>query len=79
MDILTFFGCILVLYIVLKIISLPFRVILKFIINSMVGGIILWLCIFFGIGIAVNTTMILLTGLFGVPGLVLAVILTAIL
>lgn len=64
---------------ILKIIALPFKIAIKFIINSIVGGIVLWICAFFGIGIAVNTAMIILTGLFGVPGLVIALLFTVIL
>lgn len=64
---------------ILKIIALPFKIAIKFIINSIVGGIVLWICAFFGIGIAVNTAMIILTGLFGIPGLIIALIFTVIL
>lgn len=64
---------------ILKIIALPFKIAIKFIINSIVGGIVLWICAFFGIGIAVNTAMIILTGLFGIPGLVIALLFTVIL
>ena len=64
---------------ILKIIALPFKIAIKIIINSIVGGIVLWICAFFGIGIAVNTAMIILTGLFGIPGLVIALLFTVIL
>lgn len=76
MSILTYIVAIAILIIVLKILTFPFKVIIKFIINSIIGGIILGICEFFGIGIAVNTVMIVLTGLFGVPGLVIAVLIT---
>lgn len=64
---------------ILKLIALPFKIAIKFIVNSIVGGIVLWICAFFGIGIAVNTAMIILTGLFGIPGLVIALLFTVIL
>lgn len=79
MSILSFLIGIVVLIVVLKIISLPFKIILRFILNSIVGGIVLWILAFFGIVVAVNNIMILLTGLFGIPGLVIALILTVIL
>lgn len=79
MSILYYLIGLAVLVLVLKIIALPFKIIMRFIINSIVGGIVLWVCAFFGIGIVVNTLMIILTGLFGIPGLVIALILTAIL
>ena len=78
MSILSFIIGLAVLVLVLKVISLPFKIIIKFIINSIVGGIVLWILAFFGIVVAVNTLMIVLTGLFGIPGLVIALILTTI-
>ena len=79
MSILYYLVGLAVLVIVLKIIALPFKIIFRFILNSIVGGIVLWICAFFGIGIAVNTAMIILTGLFGIPGLVAALLFTIIL
>ena len=79
MSILYYLVGLAILVIVLKIISLPFRIIFRFVLNSIVGGIVLWICAFFGIGIAVNTAMIILTGLFGIPGLVAALLFTVIL
>lgn len=79
MSILYYLIGLAVLVLILKIISLPFKIIIRFIINSIVGGIVLWVLAFFGIGIAVNTVMIILTGLFGIPGLVIALILTMLL
>jgi inhibitor of the pro-sigma K processing machinery len=67
---------IVLLIIVLKIISMPFKIITKFIFNSIIGGIILYVCYFFGIGITLYWWTILLTGLFGVPGFVLSAIIT---
>lgn len=79
MSILYYLIGLAILVVVLKIISLPFKIIFRFVLNSIVGGIVLWICAFFGIGIAVNTAMIILTGLFGIPGLVAALLFTVIL
>lgn len=79
MSILSFIIGIIVLIVVLKIIALPFKIIFRFILNSIIGGIVLWILAFFGIVVAVNNIMILLTGLFGIPGLVIALIFTFIL
>lgn len=76
MDILSYVIAIAVLILVLKILTLPMKIIIKFVINSIVGGIILYICAFFGIFVAVNWWMVVLTGLFGVPGLVVAAIIT---
>lgn len=78
MSILSFIIGIALLIIVLKILTFPIKLIFKFVVNSIIGGIILAICAFFGIIVAVNKWMILLTGLFGVPGLVIALIITMI-
>lgn len=76
MNIITFLVGIALLVIVLKIISLPFKIIIKFIINSIIGGIILAVCAYFGILINVYWWTVVLTGLFGVPGFVISLIIT---
>lgn len=79
MSILSYVVAFAVLILVLKIIALPFKIAIKFIINSIIGGIILAICAFFGIGIVLNWWMIVLTGLFGIPGFAIAVIITMLL
>ena len=74
MNIVSFLIGIVILIVVLKIISLPFKLIMKFIINSIIGGIILFALGYFGIGIVVYWWTVLLTGLFGIPGLVCAAV-----
>lgn len=76
MNILSYIIAFAVLVFILKIIALPFKIAIKFIINSIVGGIVLAICAFFGIGIVLNWWMIVLTGLFGIPGFAIAVLLT---
>ncbi len=76
MSILSYVVAFAVLILVLKIIALPFKIAIKFIINSIIGGIILAICSFFGVGIVLNWWMIVLTGLFGIPGFAIAVIIT---
>jgi inhibitor of the pro-sigma K processing machinery len=76
MDIVSFLIGIVVLIVVLKILSLPFKIIIKFVVNSIIGGIILAICAYFGILINVYWWTVLLTGLFGVPGFVIATIIT---
>ena len=76
MNIISFLIGIFVLVIILKLISLPFKIIIKFVINSIIGGILLSICSFFGLGITITGLTVLLTGLFGVPGFVIAAIIT---
>lgn len=76
MSIMSFIFAIIGLIIFLKLIALPFKLIIRFIINSIIGGIILWILAFFGIFVVLNWWTIVLTGLLGVPGLVIAVLIT---
>lgn len=76
MTILSYVFAILALIIVLKLISLPFKIIIKFIINSIIGGVILTVLSLFGFGIAITWWVVVLTGLFGVPGVVVAILLS---
>lgn len=76
MSIVSFIVAILALIIVLKLISLPFKIIIKFIINSIIGGVILAVLSFFGFGITITWWVVALTGLFGVPGVVIAILLS---
>ena len=79
MDIISYIIAIAVLIIFLKILSLPFKIIMKFVANSIIGGIIIVALSFFGIGIAIEWWTVVLTGLLGVPGLVIALIITILL
>ena len=78
MGIIGFIITIGVLVLVLKLISLPFKIIIKFIVNSIIGGIFLAVLSIFGIGITITGLMVVLTGLFGIPGTIIAIIISAI-
>lgn len=75
-TIVSFVIGIAILIVVLKLISLPFKLIIKFVINSIVGGLILFGLSAIGVGIAIYWWTILLTGLLGIPGLVIAIVLS---
>lgn len=79
MDILTFIIGILILIVVLKIISFPFKLIMKFVINSIIGGVILAILSYISIGIPIYWWTVALTGILGVPGLVVAIVISIIL
>ena len=78
MGIISFIIAIGVLVLVLKLISLPFKIIIKFMINSIIGGIFLAVLSMIGIGITITGLMVVLTGLFGIPGMIIAIIISAI-
>lgn len=76
MNILSYIVAIAALIIVLKIISLPLKLITKFVFNSIIGGIILAICFRLGFVVVISWWMVVLTGLFGVPGLVISMLIT---
>ena len=79
MFILSFIVPILVVLLVLKLLALPFKIITKVLVNSILGGIILLILGFLGIGIVITWWLIALTGLLGIPGLIIGIIISAIL
>lgn len=76
MDFLVYFIAIAILIIVLKILMFPIKLIGKFIINSVIGGVILYLLAKVGIFITVTWWSIVLTGILGIPGVIISVILS---
>lgn len=79
MTYLSFFVALIVLYIILKILAAPVKIIIKLLINAFVGGVVLFLINLVGasFGIVLNITWItsLIVGIFGVPGVVLVILL----
>ena len=76
MSIISFIISIAVLILILKLISLPFKLIIKFVLNSIAGGLVLMFLSFLGIGITVTGLMVVLTGLLGIPGLLIAIVIS---
>lgn len=76
MNILTFIIAVAILIIVLKILTFPFRIIIKFVINSIIGALVVFALGFFGIAITITWWTIGLIGLLGVPGVVIALIIS---
>lgn len=79
MEYLSFIIALIILYIVLKIIALPVKIIIKLMVNAFVGGVVLFLINLVGasLGFALNITWLtsLIVGIFGVPGVVLVILL----
>jgi inhibitor of the pro-sigma K processing machinery len=77
-GLLYFLIAILGLFILVKILSLPIKILIRLIINAIIGTIILHIINFFGaaIGFTLNITLLnsLIAGFFGVPGVVFLII-----
>ena len=78
-SVIIYLACLIVIFIVGKVFFLPIKSIVKLIINSLLGGFIIYIVnvigASFGFHIGLNVGTALFTGLLGVPGVVFLVIL----
>ncbi len=65
---------IIILCLIAKIIALPMKLLWKFITNSLIGAVMLWVVNLFGTGVPIDIMRALIAGIFGIPG-VLAILL----
>ncbi len=76
---LVYFACVIAIFIIGKILFVPLKMIFKLILNSILGGILIWLINLAGITwelhIGINVITMLTVGLLGVPGAVLLTVL----
>ncbi len=74
-TIVVYLGCIIFLFIIGKIFVLPIKFILKLIGNSIIGGILIFIVnlvgSLFGFHIGLNIITAIVTGILGIPGVVL--------
>lgn len=75
---ITFIIAIAVLFIVLKILSLPMKLIIKLVVNGLIGGVVIWLINLigasFGFAITLNWITALVVGILGIPGVIILAI-----
>lgn len=76
MSYLMFIISLFILVTILKILTFPIRIIWKFIVNSIVGGVLLYVLAKIGISMTIAWWSILLTGILGVPGVIISIILS---
>ena len=76
---LVILGCIIVLWIIGKIFSVPLKALFKLIMNSVLGGLLIFIINLIGavwnFHIGLNIVTAILVGILGIPGAVLLVIL----
>ena len=65
-----------VLCLIGKIVSLPLKFLWKMITNSIVGAVMLWIVNLFGAGIQITFIKALVAGVFGIPGVLVVVLLS---
>ena len=78
-EIVGFILTAMVFLIILKILTLPFKIIIKVGLNILVGGIVLGICTALGIGIVIHWWTIALTAILGLPGFFIAALIAVIL
>ena len=76
MHILSYVVALAIFLVVLKILSLPIKIIFKLFINSLAAGLVLFVLAHFGIIIVLNTGIILLSAILVIPGLIIVIIIT---
>lgn len=76
---LVYFACVIAIFIIGKLLFVPLKMIFKLILNSILGGILIWIInlagITWGLHIGINIITMLTVGLLGVPGAVLLTVL----
>ena len=76
---LVILGCIVVLWIIGKIFSVPLKALFKLIVNSVLGGLLIFIINLLGSAggfhIGLNVVTAVLVGLLGIPGAILLIIL----
>lgn len=82
-TIITFLVCIISIIILGRIFILPLKKILKLLLNSILGGLLIviinWIGGTFGIHIGLNVFTAIFIGILGIPGAILLIIFTMIL
>ena len=67
-----------ILFIVLKLLALPMKLIIKLVVNGLIGGVVIWVINLigasFGFTIALNWITALVVGILGIPGVIILAI-----
>ena len=74
MEILYLLVVVVGLWLVIKVFKKPIKFILKMLINTFVGFVVLFLLNLFGIDIELNLLNALVTGILGLPGVIILLI-----
>lgn len=73
-----FLIAIIILFVVVKLLSWPLKILLKLVVNGVLGAILLFIINMFGkyigLKIGINIVTALIAGVFGIPGVIFLVI-----
>ena len=74
-GILVILGVILAAWVLLKLFKVSFKIIWKLLVNALIGGLVLFVLNFIpGVNMPINWLTTILTGLFGVPAVLVIII-----
>ena len=73
-NLIAFVVGVVILGVIIKLITIPFRLFWKFIVNSIIGAIMLWVVSLFGVAVKINIISSLIAGVLGVPGVIIIVL-----
>ena len=76
MTVITFIGAVFILFIILKLLTLPMKLIIKLVINGIFGGLVLYGLSLVGITVTINWITALVVGILGIPGALIVVALS---
>lgn len=80
LTVLPYIVTVIILYIILKLVAVPFKVIVKLILNSVLGGLAILIINYFGasygICIGLNIFTSVFVGITGLPGVLVLILLT---
>lgn len=74
-EIVIFIIAIAAVALILKFLGKSMKIIVGVLVNALLGGLVIWLLNFFGLGIAFNWLNALIVGFLGIPGVVIVLIL----
>lgn len=78
-TLLAFLAGLVILYIVGMLLVVPIKILIKLLINGVIGGVLLWIFNLvgglFGLYIAINPLNAVIVGLLGIPGVILLLVL----
>lgn len=78
-NIITYLACICFIFIIGRLFILPIKTILKIALNSVLGGVLIWIINFigntYGFHIGLNFVTTICIGLLGIPGAILIIVL----
>ena len=75
-NLIAFVIGVIILGVIIKLITIPFKLFWKFAVNSIAGALMLWIVSLFGIPVKINIISSLIAGVLGIPGVIMIILYT---